>query len=398
MAGTLWLMDRTATTTFAQVVENIRTAKSVSFVIKEKLPGQPLQSMEMAIQGDRMRYVVADALAIIVDTKQRQELQLDLLQKIADRTDINGEMPAEVLRDPIERLRNLKDEIKGNVKQLGDEELNGHNCHVFQVKGQRVELLIPDSFKLWADVKTGLPMKILAEDERMSLTYERFVWDASLQQQLFSLEIPKGYRLRKLEPAVVESDRIYFNRPSLQLDSMKPDGSGVQSQFVPQLLPLPDSYVSEETEMSVDGRYLAMAFTHTTDHGAFPPDRVFLWDRTRPQQAAVTIQFPTATELNFWQFSLDDKRLYVTWWAPLHDPTQPKGQYGADWIDLKDKSVHPVKLPTFRDAGGAGAGIGLRGCDARREDISTNWRRFARRDGGWKIGAPVNARQRSDCP
>ncbi|HEV3415185.1 MAG TPA: hypothetical protein VG056_00140, partial [Pirellulales bacterium] len=231
VAGALWLMDRTAATTFAQMVENVRKAKSVSFVLKQKLGDQALLVTEMAIQGDRLRYVLADSLALIIDLKERKELQLDMHQKIADRIDLKGRVPVEMLRDPIERLRNLKDEINRNVEQLGDEELDGHNCHVFQVKGRPkkpVAWLVPDSFKLWVDAKTGLPVRILAEDERTSLTYERFLWDEPLREQLFSLEVPDGYRLRKLEAAVIKPDRIYFNRPSPQLDSMRPDGTEVR--------------------------------------------------------------------------------------------------------------------------------------------------------------------------
>ncbi|HEV3417183.1 MAG TPA: hypothetical protein VG056_10230, partial [Pirellulales bacterium] len=76
------------------------------------------------------------------------------------------------------------------------------------------------------------------------------------------------------------------------------------------------------------------------------------WDRTRPEQAAVEIQFPAGTELNSWQFSSDGLRLYVNWWAPSRDQKQFEGRTGADWVDLRDKSLHSVKLPAFRDSDG----------------------------------------------
>ena len=41
VAGTIWLMDRNASVSFAQVVNNVQQAKSVSFVVKQKLGNQP---------------------------------------------------------------------------------------------------------------------------------------------------------------------------------------------------------------------------------------------------------------------------------------------------------------------------------------------------------------------
>ncbi len=365
LAAVLWFIDRTATLTFAQVVENIRNARSVNFVITTKTGSKPRTygfggrselEAKMAIQGDGVRYELPGAV-IIFDTKERKALELHSVDKVAEKGKFDGpeKLPADVIQNPVERLRNLKDEIKDNVEQLADETVDGRKCQVYQVKNRLkppATWLVPDRFKLWVDVKTGLPVRIEAADENQSITYDHFVWDQPLAEKLFSLEVPQGYRLRELAPAVISADRVYVGRPTLEIESMRPDGSDEQMQFLPRLAKLPNSFVSDKTEVSPDGRYLAVAFTITTDHGSFPPDRIYLWDRTKAKDTGDVVYARPGSELNSWQFSADGRQLYVQWWQPLHEQTRPEGRLGAEVVDLKDKSKHELSLPTFKDAVG----------------------------------------------
>jgi hypothetical protein len=367
LAAFLWLIDRTASLTFAQVVENVRNAKAVRFSMTMKLGdharaqthGGPSERKEtIAIQGERVRIEIPGA-AIIVDAKEGKGIELNTVEKIAEKYDFdsNGKQkqPPEVNRNLVERMRNLKDEIKGNVEQLADEETDGRKCRVYRVKSRAkdaADLLVPDQFKLWVDAKSGLPVRIEANDEHEAITYDHFVWDQPLDEKLFSLDVPSDYRLRELKSAVVGADRIYVGRPSLEIKSMRPDGSDEQLQFIPRLAKLPNSFASGKTEISPDGRYLAIAFSNTTDHGSFPPNRIDLWDRTKAKDTADEVYSRPGSELDSWQFSTDGRRLYVQWWQPLHKQTQPDGRLGAEVIDLKDNSKHELKLPNFKDAAG----------------------------------------------
>jgi hypothetical protein len=360
------LIDRTARLTFAQVVENVRNAKSVQFVVTTKwhdkmkvhaydnAPGE--LETKMAIQGDMVRYEVAGA-TIIVNMTDRKGIELHTIDQVAEKRDFSDKKaaPPEVLQNLVERLRHLKDEIKGNFEQLADEDVAGRKCQVFQVKSRPKDAaswLVPSEFKLWVDAATGLPVRIQAENENQSVIYDHFVWDQPLDEKLFNLDVPLGYRLRELTPAVVVGDRIYVGRRDMQIESLRPDGHDAQRQFVPRFAKLPDVYVPDKTEISPDGRYLAMAFTNTTEHGSFPPDRIYLWDRTRATETADVIYARPGAELNSWQFSADGRQLYVQWWQPLHEQTRPEGRLGAEVVDLKDKTKHELKLPTFKDAVG----------------------------------------------
>jgi outer membrane lipoprotein-sorting protein len=364
VAGTIWLMDRNASVSFAQVVDNVQKAKSVSFVLKQKLGGQPELESRMFIQGDFFRYELdgpppmGTMLIMIVNGNERKGLQLDVARKIATKIDLEGRVPAEELREPIERLRNLKANANDNVTALGDEELNGRKCQVYQVKGRIKEAsrFVPDEFKLWVDAKSGWPVRIQAADAQTSLTFELFKWDEPLRDELFSLKVPRGYLLEQLTPAVVRPGRIYYHQGHVDLRSIQPDGKNPEVEFVPHFADSPRVYSSDRTEMSPDARYLAIAYTNANQKGSFPPDRVLLFDRTRSKEPAAEVYVRPEGEMQFWQFSADGRRLFVTWWEGLPGK-QGEGHYGTDVADIKAGTKETLKLPAYTDADGKKASM-----------------------------------------
>jgi dipeptidyl aminopeptidase/acylaminoacyl peptidase len=104
------------------------------------------------------------------------------------------------------------------------------------------------------------------------------------------------------------------------------------------------TYDSDKSVMTPDGRYVAIAYTHVDDKGAFPPNRVLLWDRVLPKDPAVEIYHRPGGEMQTWQFTPDGQRLYVAYWTA--DADNPAGRYGADVVDLRTKTTQPVTLPT----------------------------------------------------
>jgi len=360
VAGIVWIMDHNASISFAQVVNNVQKARSVSFVLKQKLGNQPEFESRMFIQGDFFRHELSGPppigimLITIVNGNERKGLHLDVSRKIATKIDLEGRVPADDLREPIERLRNLKANAKDNVTALGDEELDGRKCQVYQVKGRIKEAspLVPDEFKLWVDAKSGWPVRIHAADVQTSLTFEQFKWDEPLRDELFSLKVPRGYLLERLTPAHVKAGRIYYHQGYVDLRSLQPDGKNPEVEFVPHFENSPRVYYSDKTEMSPDGRYLAIAYTNVIHKkGAFPPDRVLLFDRTRPKEPAADVYVRPEGELQFWQFSADGRRLYVSWWEQLPGK-EGEGHYGTDVADIKAGTKEILRLPEYTDADG----------------------------------------------
>ena len=350
--------DRGASYTFADVLDKVERSRSVRFVCKQEAAGQPGPETKMWLQGDFMRYESADGtIVIIIDTSQRKGLELHPDRKVAKKLDLVGQVPAEEFKDPIDQLRNLKQQKNVTVVQLADEMAGDRNCHVYQVKGAKA-LRIQGEWKLWVDPKTTLPVKMYVGDEKMSITFEQLVWDERLDPALFAMTIPAGFVFEKPVAAKVRPGRIYYHNKWFDFHSMRPDGKEPERQFVPGTDAKGGTYQKRAAELSPDGRYLAIGYTadvirDTADRkpGSYPPERILLWDRTQPEKEALEVYVRPSAELSHWQFSPDGKRLYVGWWKQLPDKKWPHG-VGAEFIDLETNARTAINLATYTDASG----------------------------------------------
>jgi outer membrane lipoprotein-sorting protein len=221
VAAWLLFMDRTAPRAFADVVENVKNAKSVTFVTKipTVIQGSRRGTLQQKwyVQGDSFRMEVPSAqedapvpldappvlMAEIADAKQKKALQLDFIHKTAKRIqadDKTWDEMAKGLANPVEQLRKLKSD---DAERLGEEELNGAKTDVYRLKKGDVflgaRLGKADTAKLWVDPKTGLPVRIAVEppadskDPTPQLVFEQFQWNQSLDPDLFKLDVPKGF-------------------------------------------------------------------------------------------------------------------------------------------------------------------------------------------------------------
>ena len=222
----LFLLDRTAAPAFADVVENVRKAKSVTFVTKmptlvKGKEGGILQQ-KVYVQGEVLRMEVpsaqegvtvpADAppilLAIIMDPKQKKALQLDFTKKTAKflkpDDDKKWAAMAKAFANPVEQLSQLKGD---DAEHLGKEELDGVKTEVYKLKKKDIflgmHLTGGETAKLWVDAKSGLPVRITIEpapnskDKTPLFVFEQFKWNEALDADLFKLEAPKGFTIEK---------------------------------------------------------------------------------------------------------------------------------------------------------------------------------------------------------
>jgi outer membrane lipoprotein-sorting protein len=223
-AAGLFVLDRTAVPAFADVVENVRKAKSVTFVLKMPtiVDGKErgVLQQKFYVQGDVYRMELPGAqegvtappdtppvvIAVIVDAKQKKALLLDYTKKSAKlikAEDAEWEAMAKAFANPIEQLSQLKGD---DAERLGEEELNGAKTEVFKLKKKDIVLGLRltggETAKLWVDAKSGLPVRIAVEPaadnkEKTPLVFEQFSWNESLDAGLFKLEAPKGFTIEK---------------------------------------------------------------------------------------------------------------------------------------------------------------------------------------------------------
>jgi len=210
---------------FGQVIENVKRAKSVTFVTKMPTiirgSERGVLHQKWYIQGEHYRLEIpsaqegvdipADApsvmLALIADSKQKKSLQIDFVRKTAKFLDIDEKRWKQMAQaNPIDKLRQLKND---DAEPIGQEVFDGRKTQVYRLKkADYLELRLGegDTAKLWADPKTGLPVRIRidgqtpasrGQNDKTFLIFEQFTWDENLDPSLFKLEAPEGFTLEQ---------------------------------------------------------------------------------------------------------------------------------------------------------------------------------------------------------
>ena len=191
-----------ATYAFADFAAPILEAKTVKFKITIELKGPPVQTLTgemMVLDGVRTRQVTElpdkSKVVVIQDLSQRKSLMLvpasktaTVLTSTSKRKDKTPEYDASVFF----RLFQLIVEKPGAVehKSLGEKEIDGRKVVGFHISNQ------PHGLIMWGDPKTGLPVRVEITsgiEGSVKATFSDFVFNADMDESLFSLEPPAGY-------------------------------------------------------------------------------------------------------------------------------------------------------------------------------------------------------------
>lgn len=179
---------------FGDVVKNVERATSVTFRNKQKIGRQPEMELQWYLHRQRARVEMTGVMAFVVDMEAKKAVRLDPARNKAMRIDLDERAAAE-FTNPIEQLRNAK---PGEAQRIGEETLDGvktvvyriERVALFGIKGKAV-------MNVWIDPAVGLPAKIEIRDpdSKVSLGFDRFVWNEPLSPELFDLDVPEGYTL-----------------------------------------------------------------------------------------------------------------------------------------------------------------------------------------------------------
>ena len=127
----------------------------------------------------------------IVDLKEKKALRLVPSLKLAEQIDLRGAVSPEMFGNPLQQLRSLKSE---NAESLGEETLDGQQTLVFEISNAKF-LDLTGALKLWVNPKTDLPVKIeCLVRGGGAITFDEFKWNEAIDEALFDLDVPKGYR------------------------------------------------------------------------------------------------------------------------------------------------------------------------------------------------------------
>ncbi|TWU11301.1 hypothetical protein CA54_01060 [Symmachiella macrocystis] len=187
----------------ADVIENVKKTQTLSFRAETSQPnpkdkGKPLvRVIERSIKGSRMR--TTDSTGDIRINHMNKGIAITL-QPAKNRATIildNPQQKKQPIDEVVELLKKLRQE---NVNMLGKKEIDkqkaeGFLAHEIGPAGRKWEI------EVWVDVKTGLPITIEQRMGKRRAMLDGFVWNEELDDSLFSLTAPEGYKVTTINKA-----------------------------------------------------------------------------------------------------------------------------------------------------------------------------------------------------
>jgi outer membrane lipoprotein-sorting protein len=182
-----------------KVLDKVKQAESVTFVEKQKLGDQAELELTYSIRGSLVR-VDAAGTVFVIDTKAKTGLMLITPAKAYVK--IDKDSPSKIRgpagKSPIDDLLALKDR---KPESTVEEKLDGKTVQKLTIKGDP-KADPPGDWVIWVDPKTELPVKMtytgttFAGDKQVPVTktYEKFEWNAKLDDRLFDTTVPAGYK------------------------------------------------------------------------------------------------------------------------------------------------------------------------------------------------------------
>ena len=200
-----------STVTFAQVIQPILNANTavLDIVIGVDDPNTPV--IHDMIMGSRIRRTMSNIAGnvSIIDLESGRILNLTEAKKEAVYIDLKG-LPS--MPNYMDQLRSvivqLQDSPHFVVEDLGTRDIDGRKAVGFLAKHPRSEITI------WADAKTGLPIRIDQKDGQMLVIAKNLQFDAPMDETLFSMDVPSGYKLQQSRSGSVQCDRGGLRRGS----------------------------------------------------------------------------------------------------------------------------------------------------------------------------------------
>ena len=197
--------------TFASVIEPILNADTASYDIVLSLDGGSTSVTHYAVMGSRYRrtrVVGGEEVTTIEDLENGRILTL--YNKIAQYIYI--EEDPSTFPNFLENLKNrvliLEDDPDYTVEELGRKQLDGKKVVGFHAYNPAV---FGGSITIWADIDTGLPVRIETNYEIDSATYgkhkihdtvKNMKFGLPMDDEIFSMEVPAGYYV--LEPMTMK--------------------------------------------------------------------------------------------------------------------------------------------------------------------------------------------------
>jgi outer membrane lipoprotein-sorting protein len=198
----VWFHGGGATPAFADFLEPILNAKTVTFKTTTEADGKVATGKVMAIaspQRVRLEQDLPKGQKMVTISDETGNLSLRPDKKVAIVTTITNapkeKRPKAIFFALQSQLAEARDQPDWIRESLGEKVIDGRRLAGFRLTGRG---MICD---LWGDPKTGLPVRIETSapgnpNAKPSI-WSDFVFNANLDESLFSMEPPAGYKVQK---------------------------------------------------------------------------------------------------------------------------------------------------------------------------------------------------------
>jgi outer membrane lipoprotein-sorting protein len=185
---------------FEDVVNAVRKADTVTYTTVVKPKNGPSSSYKSMHKGSVTRMVLADGSYSVMDIAGRKMVMVQPATKTATVT-LLGNAPKDMPTMGDSIIAWLKAaETKG--KAVGEKMIDGIQAVGFEADFGATK------FTLWSDPKTKLPVliesSIGAPSDPIQMTMREFVFNSTLEDSLFSTEVPAGYQVKESKQLAVD--------------------------------------------------------------------------------------------------------------------------------------------------------------------------------------------------
>jgi len=187
--GALYFTRTSDGIAWADIVKPIFTAETVKYdmIIGQEGSGAAITDM---VKGSRIRRNVEGTnQASIIDLESSKVMVLEETTKTALYIDLKN-LPS--IPNYTEHLKNLITKLENSpefkVKKLGKKIIDGKEAVGFLATGFGIEVTI------WADAETAVPIRIEQKENNLNVICKNYQFDIEMDDSLFSMEIPQGYK------------------------------------------------------------------------------------------------------------------------------------------------------------------------------------------------------------
>jgi outer membrane lipoprotein-sorting protein len=198
----VWFHGGGTTPAFADFIEPILSAKTVTFKTTFEGEGQKITGKVMAMaspQRVRLEQDLPNEQKMVTISDETSNLVLRPAEKIAIVTTLTNvtkeKRPKAIFFELRSQLVDARDQPDWIREPLGEKVIDGRRLVGYRLTGHG---MICD---LWGDPKTSMPVRIESSSpgnpNAKPAIWSDFVFNADLDESLFSLEPPAGYKVQK---------------------------------------------------------------------------------------------------------------------------------------------------------------------------------------------------------